>query len=72
MRHSCDITCDILATQYATDVVLGTVMEGVVARTLRVTSSPTHPYGIKVMGIKMLHGDGRVGRVKAIVTTDAC
>ena len=63
MRHS----CDILATQYATDVVLGTVMEGVVARTLRVTSSPTHPHGIKVM-----LEDGRVGRVKAIVTADAC
>jgi len=43
----------------------GSVTEGVVARIL--TSSPTHPHGIKVM-----LDDGRVGRVKAIVTTDTC
>jgi uncharacterized repeat protein (TIGR03833 family) len=42
----------------------GAVTEGVVARIL--TSSPTHPHGIKVM-----LEDGRVGRVKAIVTDDA-
>ena len=43
----------------------GAVTEGVVARIL--TSSSTHPHGIKVM-----LEDGRVGRVKAIVTADAC
>jgi len=42
----------------------GAVTEGVVARIL--TSSSTHPHGIKVM-----LEDGRVGRVKAIVTADA-
>ena len=42
----------------------GAVTEGVVARVL--TNSPTHPHGIKVM-----LEDGRVGRVKAIVTADA-
>jgi uncharacterized repeat protein (TIGR03833 family) len=42
----------------------GAVTEGVVARIL--TSSPTHPHGIKVM-----LEDGRVGRVKAIVNADA-
>ena len=41
----------------------GAVTEGVVARIL--TSSSTHPHGIKVM-----LEDGRVGRVQAIVTTD--
>ena len=41
----------------------GTVSEGVVARVL--TSSPTHPHGIKVM-----LEDGRVGRVKALVRAD--
>lgn len=41
----------------------GALTEGVVARIL--TSSPTHPHGIKVM-----LEDGRVGRVQAIVTTD--
>lgn len=41
----------------------GAVTEGVVARIL--TSSPNHPHGIKVMLV-----DGRVGRVKAILTTD--
>ena len=41
----------------------GAVTEGIVARIL--TSSPNHPHGIKVMLV-----DGRVGRVKAIVTTD--
>lgn len=41
----------------------GTVSEGVVARIL--TSSPTHPHGIKVM-----LEDGRVGRVKALVRAD--
>jgi uncharacterized repeat protein (TIGR03833 family) len=40
------------------------VTEGVVARIL--TNSPTHPHGIKVM-----LEDGRVGRVKAIVSADA-
>ena len=40
----------------------GAVTEGIVARIL--TSSPTHPHGIKVM-----LEDGRVGRVKAILTT---
>jgi uncharacterized repeat protein (TIGR03833 family) len=39
------------------------VTAGVVARIL--TNSPTHPHGIKVM-----LEDGRVGRVKAIVTAD--
>ena len=43
----------------------GVVTAGVVARIL--TSSPTHPHGIKVM-----LEDGRVGRVKAIVNADAC
>jgi uncharacterized repeat protein (TIGR03833 family) len=38
----------------------GTVTVGVVARIL--TSSPSHPHGIKVM-----LEDGRVGRVKAIL-----
>jgi len=42
----------------------GATTTGVVARIL--TSSPTHPHGIKVM-----LEDGRVGRVKAIVTADA-
>jgi len=42
----------------------GATTEGVVARVL--TNSPTHPHGIKVM-----LEDGRVGRVKAIVTADA-
>lgn len=42
----------------------GAVTEGIVARIL--TSSPAHPHGIKVMLT-----DGRVGRVKALVTTDA-
>jgi uncharacterized repeat protein (TIGR03833 family) len=41
----------------------GAVTEGIVARIL--TSSSTHPHGIKVM-----LEDGRVGRVKAIVTTN--
>ncbi len=39
----------------------GTLTEGVVARIL--TKSPSHPHGIKVM-----LEDGRVGRVKAIVS----
>jgi len=39
----------------------GAVTEGIVARIL--TSSPTHPHGIKVM-----LEDGRVGRVKAVLT----
>ncbi len=38
----------------------GKLTEGVVARIL--TSSPTHPHGIKVM-----LEDGKVGRVQAIV-----
>lgn len=38
----------------------GTLTEGVVYRIL--TSSPTHPHGIKVM-----LEDGKVGRVQAIV-----
>ncbi len=38
----------------------GALSEGVVGRIL--TSSPTHPHGIKVMLV-----DGRVGRVQAIV-----
>ncbi len=42
----------------------GTLTEGVVARIL--TSSPTHPHGIKVM-----LEDGKVGRVQAIVQTQA-
>ena len=42
----------------------GAVTEGIVARIL--TSSPTHPHGIKVM-----LEDGRVGRVKAILTAEA-
>jgi uncharacterized repeat protein (TIGR03833 family) len=41
----------------------GAVTEGIVVRIL--TNSPTHPHGIKVM-----LEDGRVGRVKAIVTTN--
>jgi len=41
----------------------GAVTVGVVARVL--TSSATHPHGIKVM-----LEDGRVGRVKAIVNAD--
>ena len=41
----------------------GAVTVGVVERIL--TNSPTHPHGIKVM-----LEDGRVGRVKAIVTAD--
>lgn len=39
----------------------GVLSEGTVMRIL--TSSPTHPHGIKV-----LLTDGRVGRVQAIVT----
>ena len=39
----------------------GKLTEGVVARIL--TSSPTHPHGIKVM-----LEDGKVGRVQAILT----
>ncbi|HSN75883.1 MAG TPA: YwbE family protein [Anaerolineae bacterium] len=42
----------------------GAVTEGVVARLL--TSSPAHPYGIKVQLT-----DGRVGRVKAILPAEA-
>jgi uncharacterized repeat protein (TIGR03833 family) len=38
----------------------GRLTEGIVARLL--TSSPTHPHGIKVMLV-----DGKVGRVQAIV-----
>jgi uncharacterized repeat protein (TIGR03833 family) len=38
----------------------GRLTEGVVARLL--TSSPTHPHGIKVMLV-----DGKVGRVQAIL-----
>lgn len=41
----------------------GAVTEGVVARVL--TSSATHPHGIKVMLL-----DGRVGRVQAILPGD--
>ena len=41
----------------------GKLTEGVVARIL--TSSPTHPHGIKVM-----LEDGKVGRVQAIVNQD--
>ena len=40
----------------------GKLTEGVVARIL--TSSPTHPHGIKVM-----LADGKVGRVQAIVAS---
>ncbi len=40
----------------------GKLTEGVVARIL--TSSPSHPHGIKVM-----LADGKVGRVQAIVTS---
>ncbi len=39
----------------------GRLTEGIVARIL--TSSPTHPHGIKVMLV-----GGKVGRVQAIVT----
>lgn len=39
----------------------GKLTEGIVSRIL--TSSPTHPHGIKVM-----LEDGKVGRVQAIVT----
>ncbi len=39
----------------------GKLTEGVVMRIL--TSSPSHPHGIKVMLV-----DGKVGRVQAIVT----
>lgn len=39
----------------------GKLTEGIVSRIL--TSSPTHPHGIKVM-----LEDGQVGRVQAIVT----
>lgn len=42
----------------------GAVTEGVVARIL--TSSATHPHGIKVM-----LEDGRVGRVKVVLPTAA-
>lgn len=38
----------------------GALTEGIVARIL--TSSPTHPHGIKVM-----LADGRVGRVQSLV-----
>ena len=38
----------------------GKLTEGIVARLL--TSSPTHPHGIKVMLV-----DGKVGRVQSIV-----
>jgi uncharacterized repeat protein (TIGR03833 family) len=41
----------------------GKLTEGIVARIL--TSSPTHPHGIKVM-----LEDGTVGRVQAIVSPD--
>jgi len=40
--------------------VSGQLTEGIVARLL--TSSPTHPHGIKVMLV-----DGKVGRVQAIL-----
>jgi uncharacterized repeat protein (TIGR03833 family) len=43
------------------DQPTGKLTEGVVARLL--TSSPTHPHGIKVMLT-----DGKVGRVQSIVT----
>ena len=39
----------------------GKLTEGMVVRIL--TSSPTHPHGIKVM-----LADGKVGRVQAIIT----
>jgi uncharacterized repeat protein (TIGR03833 family) len=42
------------------DQPTGKLTEGVVARIL--TSSPTHPHGIKVMLV-----DGKVGRVQSIV-----
>lgn len=42
----------------------GAATKGIVARIL--TSSPTHPHGIKVM-----LEDGRVGRVKTILATQA-
>ena len=42
----------------------GAVTEGVVARIL--TSSPSHPHGIKVMLT-----DGRVGRVQTILAAGA-
>ena len=42
----------------------GALTEGIVARIL--TSSASHPHGIKVM-----LEDGRVGRVKAVVPQDA-
>lgn len=42
----------------------GATTEGIVARIL--TSSATHPHGIKVM-----LENGRVGRVKAVVMNDA-
>ncbi len=42
----------------------GTLTEGVVARLL--TSSASHPHGIKVM-----LEDGRVGRVKAVLAAAA-
>jgi uncharacterized repeat protein (TIGR03833 family) len=41
----------------------GKLTEGIVARIL--TSSPTHPHGIKVM-----LEDGTVGRVQAIISQD--
>ena len=41
----------------------GVLTEGIVARIL--TSSASHPHGIKVM-----LEDGRVGRVKAVVASD--
>ena len=41
----------------------GAVTEGIVARIL--TRSATHPHGIKVM-----LEDGRVGRVKSVMTSD--
>ena len=40
----------------------GALSEGIVSRVL--TSSPTHPHGIKVMLV-----DGRVGRVQAILSS---
>ncbi len=41
----------------------GKLSEGIVARLL--TSSPSHPHGIKVMLV-----DGRVGRVQALLPPD--
>ena len=41
----------------------GKLTEGIVARIL--TSSPTHPHGIKVMLV-----GGKVGRVQAVVVAD--